>query len=413
MKMAENATVTKVDLEVLKERQPTQDELDAIGLEALNEGDAKTKSDEDKEIERIAKEQAEAADKSDKETKDTKKESKKEENDDDGKTLTADEIKAEQERILKAKDEDLKPEEKEQKAELIKLRGDDAVKKTQADAEAYAVKHNISVEDAKKEFESIGKIEEKYGKDPKQLAQAYLHLQKSLAKKDEEIKSVQESVRRASMPTVDYYLQLVDSGKVINPKTKQPTTRDELVAAYREHEPEITDNMDDDAVARLASKSIVNKFQETVEKQGIEISSKAKEKRVTLLNSIPEADRKYVAEEIKPLLDKYPDNQIMSDAFSIQDVLYWVKGKHIDDIIKETDEKAYNRGLSEAKILARKSDNPKGNQGNGGPGKKSSLLTDAQKSEAEDMYTSALDAGTSKDTVYEWYAELNLIGGKK
>ena len=129
--MAENATVTKVDLEVLKERQPTQDELDAIGLEALNEGDAKTKSDEDKEIERIAKEQAEAADKSDKETKDTKKETKKEENDDDGKILTADEIKAEQERILKAKDEDLKPEEKEQKAELIKLRGDDAVKKTQ------------------------------------------------------------------------------------------------------------------------------------------------------------------------------------------------------------------------------------------------------------------------------------------
>ena len=76
-------------------------------MEALNEGDAKTKSDEDKEIERIAKEQAEAADKSDKETKDTKKESKKEENDDDGKTLTADEIKAEQERILKSKDEDL------------------------------------------------------------------------------------------------------------------------------------------------------------------------------------------------------------------------------------------------------------------------------------------------------------------
>ena len=169
--------------------------------------------------------------------------------------------------------------------------------------------------------------------------------------------------------------------------------------------------MDDDAVARLASKSIVNKFQETVEKQGIEISSKAKEKRVTLLNSIPEADRKYVAEEIKPLLDKYPDNQIMSDAFSIQDVLYWVKGKHIDEIIKETDEKAYNRGLSEAKILARKSDNPKGNQGNGGSGKKSSVLTDAQKQEALDMYDSAAAAGTSKETIFEWYAELNNIKG--
>jgi hypothetical protein len=406
--MAENATVTKVDLEVLKERQPTQDELDAIGLEALNEGEAKTKSEEDKEIERIAAEQAAEADK---ETKETKKETKKEENDDDGKTLTADEIKAEQERILKAKDEDLKPEEKEQKAELIKLRGDDSVKKAQADAEAYAVKHNISVEDAKKEFESIGKIEEKYGKDPKQLAQAYLHLQKSLAKKDEEIKTVQESVRRASIPTVDSYLNLIDSGKIINPKTKQPTTRDELVAYYREYEPEITDNMDDDAVAKLASKTIISKFQDGIEKQNTEISSKAKEKRITLLNSVPEADRKYVADEIKPLIDKYPDTQIMSDAFSIQDVLYWVKGKHIDEIIKETDEKAYNRGLSEAKILARKSDNPKGSQGSGSSSKKSSVLTDEQKAEALDMYDSAIMAGTDKETVYEWYQELNKIKG--
>jgi hypothetical protein len=99
----------------------------------------------------------------------------------------------------------------------------------------------------------------------------------------------------------------------------------------------------------------------------------------------------------------------MSDAFSIQDVLYWVKGKHIDEIIKETDEKAYNRGLSEAKILARKSDNPKGSQGSGSSGKKSSVLTDAQKQEAEDMYDSALAAGTSKDDVYQWYAELNQI----
>jgi hypothetical protein len=167
--------------------------------------------------------------------------------------------------------------------------------------------------------------------------------------------------------------------------------------------------MDDDAVARLASKSIVSKFQETVEKQAIEISSKANEKRVTLLNSIPEADRKYVADEIKPLLDKYPDNQIMSDAFSIQDVLYWVKGKHQEDIIKEAEEKAYNRGLSEAKILARKSDNPKGSQGSGSSTKKSFNLTDSQKNEAETMYENAIENGVSKEDIYQWYCELNGI----
>lgn len=404
--MAKTATETKkVDLEVLKDRAPTQDELDQLGQEVLNEEQTTQKSDEDKEIDRIAQEQADAADKDPKEA--TAKKDKESDKEDDV-TLTADEIKAEQERILNAKDEELKPEEKEQKAELLKLREGDVAKKAQADVESYALKQNISIEDAKKEFESIGKIEEKYGKDPKQLAQAYLHLQKSLTKKDEEVKLAQEGAARASMPTVDTYLNLVDNGKIINPTTKKPTTREELVEAYRKHEPEITANMEDEAVARLASKSIVNNFESLVEKNKAEITSKAKEKRVTLLNSIPEADRKYVADEIKPLLDKYPDSQIMSDAFSIQDVLYWVKGKHIDEIIKEQGEKEYNRGLSEAKILARKSGNPKGGAGSGSNDKKS-LLSDSQKQEAEDMYDSALAAGTSKEDVYQWYIELNNI----
>ena len=101
----------------------------------------------------------------------------------------------------------------------------------------------------------------------------------------------------------------------------------------------------------------------------------------------------------------------MSDAFSIQDVLYWVKGKHQEDIIKEAEDKAYNRGLAEAKILARKSDNPKGSQGSGSATKKSSSLTEQQQNEALDMYDSAIGAGTPKETVFEWYCELNNIKG--
>lgn len=405
--MAKTAMETKkVDLESLKDRAPTQDELDQLGQEVLNEEQTADKSAEDKEIDRIAKEQADAADKDDKDA--TAKDGKEGEKKEDDVTLTADEIKAEQERILNAKEDDLKPEEKEQKAELLKLRGEDTAKKSQAEIESYAVKQNISIEEAKKEFESIGKIEEKYGKDPKQLAQAYLHLQKSLGKKDEEIKAAQEGAARASMPTVDSYLGLLDGGKILNPNTKKPTTREELVEAYRKHEPEITANMEDGAVAMLAAKSVITKFESMVDQNKTEIASKAKEKRITLLNSVPEADRKYVADEIKPLLDKYPDSQIMSDAFSIQDVLYWVKGKHGEDREKEAEEKGYNRGLSEAKILARKSGNPKGNAGSGA-NDKTSLLNDAQKQEAEDMYDSALAAGTSKQEVYQWYIELNNI----
>jgi hypothetical protein len=81
------ATETKkVDLEALKDRQPTQDELDSIGLEALNEDATNTKSDEDKEIERIAAEQAAEADKADKSDKgkNVKKEESKKEDEEEG-----------------------------------------------------------------------------------------------------------------------------------------------------------------------------------------------------------------------------------------------------------------------------------------------------------------------------------------
>ncbi len=407
--MAVEKSAPAVDLEALKSKDNLSEaEIEALGKEAIAEAEGKPKtelSDEDKEIERIAAEQAAEAEKGDKSKEELEAEARAKEKDGEV-TLTAEEIKAEEERILKAKEEELSVEDKTKKTELLKLRGDDLVKKAQAEIESYALKLNMSVDDAKKELESIGKIEEKYGKDSKQLAQAYLHLQKTLAKKDEEIKTVQEGVARASMPTVDSFISLVDKGQIVNPQTKQPLTRESMVEQYRKAEPDITGNMDDESVLKLASKAIVNNFTSMVEKQQSEVSSKAKEKRVSLLNSIPESDRKYIADDIKPLIDKYPDNQIMADGFSMQDVLWWVKGKHQEEILKEHGEKEYNRGLSEAKILGKKIGNVKGNAGGGSGSTKKNPLTDAQKNEALDMYESA---EVSDETKYEWYMELNNI----
>ena len=85
-------------------------------------------------------------------------------------------------------------------------------------------------------------------------------------------------------------------------------------------------------------------------------------------------------------------------------------GKHQENILKEHGEKEYNRGLSEARILAKKSDNPKGSQGSGSTKNKVSL-NDEQKQAAEDMYDSAIAAGTPKDEIYEWYKEYHNIKG--
>lgn len=323
----------------------------------------------------------------------------------------SDRITAEHKRILEAKDEELSEEDKTVKADLIKAK-EEAEKKEIEDRKkseeelnteikAYASEHRISEKEAREDFESRDKILEKYKSDPKHLALSNLHLQRLYSQTQQELKTAQEArpLKIAENVSSETFVNLIDKGEIkINGKAIK---RDEAITIYREKFPDISENLDDDAVIKLVGKELKEAYVKNEEGKLREISSKAQSRRTELLNSIPESDKKYLS-QIQPLLEKYPDEAVISDSFDIQDLVYHFKGRNYDKDLKEFGEKEYRRGIEGAKIIAQKqTPNSTGSQK---PKSKSKvILNDDQKKEALDMY----DGTTfSEDEKYEAYAEL-------
>lgn len=399
-------TVETVDLskETLeKQNTLTQDQIDALAQEALadiekkpKEGEEELKSEEESgqpEIELSPEE----------------KEKKEKEEQDKIVKEEADAAQKEEQRLLNAKDEELNADDKTKRAELIKLKDEDKQKQLTLEIETYARENSITVDDAKKEIEEISKVEEKYGKDSRKIAKANLNLQKMYTKAQEEMKAQREqfAIAQANVTIENVISDVIDKGLIkVNGKT---ATREMVIEEYRKQEPKLTENLDDESVLKLGANHIKTQFENKRSQAQVDLSIKAKDKRLNVLNILPESDKKYIP-DIKPIVDKLNDQQVMSDAFSVNDLVLWAKGKNSDKDIKDAEERGYQRGLSSAKILGRKSEtSPKGNPA---PSKTKGAptLLDEDKQRAEEMYE-GLEMTTEEK--YIAYAETMAIGAKK
>lgn len=315
--------------------------------------------------------------------------------------------KVEEERLLTAKEEDLKDEEKVKKAELIKKQDEAKAKALDEEVATYAKENNISLDEAKKEIESIGKISEKYNSDPKQLSKANLHLQRLYTKNETELKNILEK-QKAEPPlelSDENIVKHIDDGKFTIGKEK--ATREGIIEAYKQKEPEITATMEDDAIFKLAVKTIKKEIEFSQKQQLFEISSKAKDKRAELISKLSDEEKQFLP-EIKPIIDNLPDTQVMKEDFSLNDFIYWAKGKTLEAKVKESEERGYKKGVEEAKILAQKA-KPATPQT---PAKKSATeqLTQAEKNDALDKYQS-LDLPDEKK--FELYIDSHKSKPKK
>ena len=328
--------------------------------------------------------------------------------------------KKEDDELLAAKEEDLSDEDKDRRAELLKVQEETKKQKEEADTKLkadvdkevkdYAAEHKISEEEARTDFESREKILEKYKGDAKQLALANLHMQRLYVKTQEELKATKEAkpVIQAKELSIEACVKLIDDGKIkVNDKV---ATREQLIDMYRERYPDISENMEDDAVIKLVGKEIKDNYIKGLESQASEISAQSKEKRTTLLNSLAESDKKFIP-EIQPLLEKYPDAAIMSENFKLDDLVLWAKGKSYDKDVKEFGEKEYKRGAEQAKIIAQKVDEPAGGGSQKVKSKSKAIkLTEQQKQDALRKY----DGTTfTDDEKFEAYAEILEIDQKK
>lgn len=398
-----------LDMEALKGKSNlSEEEADAIGLAAIQEAEALEKKEKDPDDDIPAGEEEgkdkEAAPEEDTEPTEEEKLAAQKKEEEESK-------KKEEERLLNAKDEDLSEEDKLKKAEVIKVQEEAKKKAVEQEIEAYAKEHNVSVAEAREDLESISKIQEKYKGDAKQLAKANLHLQRIYSRTQEELKTFKDAkpsseAKEITLEAVEKYME---EGKVtINGKQ---ASREQIIEAYREAYPDLTDTLEDDKVFKLAAKEYKERLEKVVEKQNSEIGVKAKEKRETVLNSLSESDKKFLP-EIKPLIEKLSDAQVMDEHFNIETYLHYAKGKLFDETVKRLDdekkafgEKEYKRGLEEAKILGIK------RQPDGKPPKDGNIsLTDEQKKRAREMFD---NPEISEEQAYQLYRDYLKETGEK
>jgi len=398
--MAEEKT-NVLDPEKLKRQiNLTEDQNAAIAAEALKEIEAEEAKEKKKTPEARPEKKEEKQETPRAKTDEALLAAKDEELNEEEKTKKQELVKAQQEaedkRILESKDEDLKEEEKTRKLELIKAQEDEKTKVFEREVETYAKESSISLEEAREDLKSRDAIREKYKDDPKQLAKANLHMQRLYTRTQEELKAFKEAKPAQAEITIEGVTKAIEEGKfTIQGK---PATKDMVISAYREKNPDITETIDDEAVLKIAAKEIRQAILDNQKEEQGKLAIAAKEKKDKVLTSLSEADKQFLP-DIKPVIDNLTDAQIMNEKFDISAYLFWAKGKKTDQLIKEAEERGYKRGKEEAKIIAQKV--PVG-AGNTPKGPAKVALTEKQKNRALDMYD-GLQA--TEEEKFDWYRE--------
>jgi hypothetical protein len=295
------------------------------------------------------------------------------------------------EAILAKDEKDLTEPEKARKAELAKAKDADLDEQ----AKLYADAEKITIEEARKALEAERNIVDKYQKDPVKMARALRHQARRVSQMEEEAKQTKE--RLAAGP--------IDEKVFINDKwISYEEARPAMLAAYREVHPELGDK-DDDEVFGIAKKEYQDRVKAVVEKRKTEMAEEAKSKRAKLLLDLPD-DAKPFLDEIKPILDQASDAEVVHPEYSIQDIVYWAKGKNFDSALKKARDEAFKAGQENRKILGEKSSEGPENKGNSGAqgGKATTrALTATEKEEALRKFDGT---PVSDERKYELYAEL-------
>jgi len=411
----ENAELKVPTFEQIK----NQKEFDAIELDVIAEEAKKDISDskkskrnevdEEKEekVEKKSEESTGKKEKAEDKEEEGKEEDKKDELSEEEKEKDAEKKKKEEERLLNSKDEDLKDGEKYQKLQIVKAREEERLKKEADEIKAFSERKKLSLEQAKEELEHIKKISAKYKDNPREIAEAYLAINRDYTRKSQELKTIQEAspIRQIEKLTEDDIIRdVIDTGR-ITVKGK-PGNREEIVKQYRLTYQRKTEAVDDDTVLLMVASDIKSGLIAQRTQQLAEQKVKAKDKRIEMLNSLGDGDKEF-GEVIKSVVENYSDEAILSESFSVNDVIRWAKGEKYDDLkkshtedVKKAYDDGYRKGKEEAKILGVKAESTSKETGKSS---KKVTLNEAQKKEALNMFD---HDGMTDEEKYEAYFEV-------
>lgn len=295
-----------------------------------------------------------------------------------------------------AQPEETQPAKEDQPAKPEEGKKDASEAITDEEIKAYAVREGVSEKDAKEDLEKNKAILAKYQGDPMKLAKAIRNTDSELSK----LKS--NGPAPAPNPVV---AQIIADPRGYVRKMVM-NNQEKLVAEFRAENPARSRDMDDEQVLEEQIERGTFTLNNQIKDYEVQVKTEGLKKRNEYLAGLSEVDRQFMP-EIKPVLDKLPDHQIISPNFKMEDLVFWAKGKAVDRLVKEADERGYKRAKSEqTKIVGEvpSKASPAIKSKSQEPVAKGSSLSNYQKGVAKQMY-----AGTTMtdDEMYEAFFELN------
>lgn len=322
--------------------------------------------------------------------------------------------KKEEDELLAKSDEELDDDAKTKKAGIVKAREEAKTKAFDEEVKTYAEESGISEEEAREDLDSIGKIQEKYKDDPKQLAKAYLSIQRLHTKTAEEVKTLKEAPPPPPQKELTVQIvieEFIDKGKIT--VKGQPCTRESIVEAYKANNPGMTATADDETILKMAAKEIKEGFEigqyKKRQEDDTELGKKAKVKQADLIKKLSAEDKKfYQIPKVKAILDRHTPRQIMHDSYSVNDVIQWAKGEKYNELVKSHAEElkrveaeAFKRGQENRKVKSGPSGaddgKPRSKKGYGD-------LSTADQAKAREMFPNAKD----NEECYKLYIETEV-----
>lgn len=239
----------------------------------------------------------------------------------------------------------------------------------------WGIKHNLNPEEAKDDYEKTKSIVGKY-KSPEEMARALRLTQSERDKLKNETPKQEQPVIRPAV--------LKDPRTEINQYVAQ--NADKLIAEYKRNFPSKSEILTEEAILEEVADKVYSSYQNWATSQQETVRRNAAVKRDEALNSLKEEDRAFIA-QIKPVLIEMSDEQVLANDFNIGELVAWAKGKNIQKLIAEAEERGYKRAKAEgSKILGQI---PQSNTGTKSTTKKPSgtvSLSSYDKTRALEMY---------------------------
>jgi hypothetical protein len=265
--------------------------------------------------------------------------------------------------------------------------------------EAYAIKHKLTVEEAKEDLEKTKSVLEQFKNNPDELA-------KALRNKDKEYHKLKNEIEK-SKPKEPVFTRLSDDqfrAAALQKMQERPAGISPDVEyvhpniiKYREMYPAKSRYMEDDAIMEEIADVCLQEYKILANQKEHEIKSTSNQKREEMLLGIAENDRKFIP-EIKTILHSVDDVAIASGNFDMSYAVYLAKGKKYDEDIKAAEERGYKRAKESANIAGIKTSSA-------GTSKSTKIdivgLNEAQKKEALEMYGDNYDS----DMAFKLYKE--------